>query len=375
VKVAVVHSFYRSGLPSGENEVVRRQCDALQEAGVEVLLAARYSDDEFRVPGAKVRAAFRVALGRGASPLEQLDRFQPDVVHVHNLFPNFGESWLDGWRGPIVATLHNYRRVCANGLFLRDGRNCLDCAGGNTWHAVRHGCYRDSRWASVPLAVHNMGGLARDRLVKRADAVVVPSDTAKRLLESAGLPSERTWVIANGLADVAIGGASRSGWASVGRYSVEKGLVPLLQGWPADTLTLRGDGPLRETLRRIAPTGVTVGPPASPREVAELMERSEGVIIASTAYEVMPTVMAEAFRSCTPVVVRCGGAAAAYVECHGGGVVYGESLQLEEALEECRRCWPVLAREARANFDRDFSIGVWTDRLKGVYRTVCERCP
>ena len=45
MRIAVVHSFYRSDSPSGENQVVAQQVELLREAGHDVLLVARSSDE------------------------------------------------------------------------------------------------------------------------------------------------------------------------------------------------------------------------------------------------------------------------------------------------------------------------------------------
>ena len=44
LRVAVVHSFYASGQPSGENRVVEQQVAALEGAGVDVELVAQETD-------------------------------------------------------------------------------------------------------------------------------------------------------------------------------------------------------------------------------------------------------------------------------------------------------------------------------------------
>ena len=74
-------------------------------------------------PSGKPKAGWSVALGRGFHPTEELRWFRPDVVHVHNLFPNFSTGWLARCPTPVVATLHNFRSVRANGLLFRSGDN------------------------------------------------------------------------------------------------------------------------------------------------------------------------------------------------------------------------------------------------------------
>lgn len=131
MKIAVVHSFYTAGKPSGENALVRDQVRALGAAGHTVELFAAHTDELARDPLYPLRAAARVASGRGNSPLARLREFAPDVVHVHNLFPNFGRSWVRHWVGPLVATLHNYRPMCAAATLYRAGAVCTSCPDGD----------------------------------------------------------------------------------------------------------------------------------------------------------------------------------------------------------------------------------------------------
>ena len=49
---------------------------------------------------------------------------QPDVVHVQNFFPLISPAVYYAARTegvPVVQTLRNYRLLCSNGLFFRDG--------------------------------------------------------------------------------------------------------------------------------------------------------------------------------------------------------------------------------------------------------------
>ena len=139
MKIALVHSFYRSG-PSGENAVVELQAAALSRAGHEVTVVSRSTDSLMARPLYSLEAAYRVITGRGANPLKELELLGPDVVHVHNLFPNFGDRWMFAARQPIVVTQHNFRSVCAAGILWRDGSPCELCPTVGTHHAVRNGC-------------------------------------------------------------------------------------------------------------------------------------------------------------------------------------------------------------------------------------------
>src|SRR4051794_9618955 len=107
MKVAVVHSFYSSAQPSGENQVVLDQVEYLRRAGHDVLVVDRHTDETKDAVLFSSRAGLTAASGIGASPATVLRRFVPDVVHLHNTFPNWGPTWLRVWGPRTVVTLHN----------------------------------------------------------------------------------------------------------------------------------------------------------------------------------------------------------------------------------------------------------------------------
>src|SRR5215203_1787788 len=172
MRIAVVHSFYSRKQPSGENNVVVDQVAQLREAGHDVELLARKTDDLSNRSLYPLASAYRTLTGLGASPETALDRFQPDIVHLHNTFPNWGTSWLQRWGKRTVVTIHNYRAFCAAGTLFRDGHSCHDCLTIPVLPAIQHRCYRDSSIASVPLAwASSPVGPARKSL-QRASSLV-----------------------------------------------------------------------------------------------------------------------------------------------------------------------------------------------------------
>ena len=189
--------------PAARTRSVCEQVDLLRSAGHEVLLVGRASDDLGGGALDRLRVARDVAFGKGADPTPRLREFAPDVVHVHNLFPNFATDWLARWPGPLVATVHNFRPVCANAVLIRDGRVCTLCPDGDRWAGVRHGCYRDSRVASIPIAIRNRRGIGHDPLLTRADRVILLSPWAGDLYVRFGLPADTIDVVPNAVAEPA----------------------------------------------------------------------------------------------------------------------------------------------------------------------------
>lgn len=363
MRIALVHSFYRSDQPSGENTVVALEADLLRSRGHEVAIIGRSSDDLGTGAIPRLTAGWNVATGGGADPSDELRAFAPDITHVHNLFPNFATTWLAGWRGPIVATLHNYRSVCVNAVLFRDGHVCTLCPDGRRWAGVRHGCYRDSALASLPLAWRNRRGLGHDPLLRRADRILVLSPRAHDLFTRAG--AERLRVVPNGIdvppPEPSAGG---SGWVFVGRLTAEKGVAELLRWWPRGVgLDVIGSGPLDAQLRALAPAGVRfLG--SLPRD--ELLARLPGYrgllfpgVIPEGAY---PLVVIEAWACGLPVLVRSGGAGADLVARFGHGRAYRDAGELADRLRQ-----PPPPGNPRSVYEAEFSAGTWADRLESVF--------
>jgi hypothetical protein len=180
LRIAVVHSFYSSRQPSGENIVVDLQVDALRRAGHSVEVIARSTDELEQAASYPLRAGWRAATGLGDSPLAEVRAFSPDIVHVHNLFPNLGRRWAKHVGAPVVATLHNYRPICPGSTLFRDGHACTLCPdSGSAHHAVRYSCFKDSRAQTLPVALGTR--FADDPLLAHADRIITLNDSMRDL--------------------------------------------------------------------------------------------------------------------------------------------------------------------------------------------------
>lgn len=372
MRVAVVHSFYRSVLPSGENRVVQHQVAGLRARGHEVLLVRSDSDDLAGTPLDLMRTAANVARHDGIDPEPELLEFAPEVVHVHNLFPNFSYRWLDRWKGPLVATLHNYRSVCANAVLARDGHLCTLCPDGSRLSALRYRCYRDSLLGTIPMVWRTRHGVEGDALLQRADRLIVLSGSTHAMFARFGVPPSRMSLIPNGAPDPGppiLDPPDPPRFAAVGRLSSEKGFAGLLRDWPAGApLDIVGDGPEAATLRARAPAGVNVvGLVPHDRFLRSLHSYSAVVVPGDNPEGGYPMVTAEALAAGVPLVAREGGVVAPMLKRWGGGVTYRDATDLGGALE---RAILIRREEARAVYDRHFTESGWLSALEDLYREV-----
>jgi glycosyltransferase involved in cell wall biosynthesis len=379
MRIALVHSYYSSRQPSGENVVVDAQAAALADAGHEVRVVARRTDDEERRPLHGVRAAWTVASGVGADPTAQLLEFRPDVVHVHNLFPNFGSAWLAKWSGPVVATLHNFRPMCAAGTLYRDGAVCTACPDGDPMAALRHACYRDSRVATLPLLVAHRGGLLADPLVHRADALVALTEAAASVYRSYGVDAHRLHVVPNfvdvpSVVDADADAGAEPCWVYVGRLSEEKGIEELAQVWPSDVrLDVYGDGPLARRLARLTGPNVHYLGSVDRTTLRRRLPSYTGLVIPSRWIEGLPTVLLEAYAAGLPCVAVAGSGAADVVAREGGGCVLPQEATTQDwasVLAAVGSTRPAMSRAAREAYERCFTRERWLDAIGSLYAEI-----
>lgn len=383
----LVHNFYGSASPSGENQVFESEKALLLSRGHEVEAFTRHSD-EIRSRGAW--GTLEGALSTPWNPwmakalVREVDRFQPDVVHAHNTFPLISPAIFHaiGGRAARVLTLHNYRLFCAAGIPMRDGKVCVQCLDKrSSLPAIRYGCYRGRRVATVPLAfsvgLHRTMGTWTDHV----DAFIALTEFQRELMSSAGLPANKVHVKAN----FYLGSPSVTSWKGregyavfVGRLSAEKGVDSLVDAWgkwgnTAPELRVVGDGDLRSGLERRA-GGVPVrflgqlsGADAQ-REIAG----ASLLVLPSVCFEGSPMVLNEAFAFGTPAAVSDIGPLPAIVRHGINGVVFqpGDS---ESLLREVRTAWQTpqllerLGEGARAEFQAKYTQDANYETLMEIY--------
>lgn len=375
MRIAVVHSFYASTAPSGENTVVQTQVAELRQAGHEVKLFELRTDDLASGRFYKLSTALNVATGRGANPSAEISDFHPDVVHVHNLFPNFSTNWLKHCPFPLVATIHNFRPMCAAGTLFRAGESCTKCPDAGQHHALINACYKGSRAATLPLAIRNAGGLERDSILSRADELIFLSERSLQTYTQFGLPSERCSILPNFVPPSTASSGNASGpWIYAGRLTEEKGITDLLREWPAkQRLTILGDGPCMDEAQTIAGPNVHFEGSVTHQDVLRELDGAVGLVLPSKWAEGLPTIYLEALAAGLPVITRVGNSAADDISIFGHGTVYSDPSEVPSAVESVQSDWNLLSTRARERYIAAYTPGAWLEGIMRSYYTAIAR--
>jgi glycosyltransferase involved in cell wall biosynthesis len=389
MRVAIFHNRYIHR--GGEDSVVDMEAELLRKAGHEV---HPFIVDSREAIAGSVAGALRAGLRARWNPAvyeragEFLERTGADVGHVHNFFPLLSPAVhaAIGDRGiPLVQTLHNYRLLCANGMFLRRGRPCEDCVERGPWNAVRHGCYRGSRLQTVVWA--EQAALHRRRGTwQRVDLFATPSAFARSKLLAAGLPPERVVVKGNPVADPGEPSFGGRGAVFVGRLSREKGIHLLLEAWrrlDGHPLTIVGGGPEEGALRRAAACvpGVRFLGRVDRDRVYRALREAAFAVVPSIWYENFPVVVAEAMACGRPTIAAHPTALDEFVD-HGRTGLLFDSGDVESLADACRALLAdpagaeAMGREARSYYEERLTPAASTAALVALYeRAAALRAP
>lgn len=314
MKVLLVHNRYQER--GGEDVVFEAERALLERAGVTV---ETHETTNHRIDSlaSRIGAFTRVTKNRPAiAPLlARVRNSRFEVVHVHNFFPLLSpylHQALADCGLPVVQTLHNFRLLCANGLFLREDRVCELCLGSKR-HALVHRCYRGSLAGTLAVLRAQRASIGDPRWIASVARFIALTGFARDRFASSGLPADRIVVKPNSTPDPGDGlpAADRCGALFVGRLAPGKGVSVLLQAWqdlPQVPLTIIGDGPDMSEARALAPPNVAFAGMQSREVVLAHMKRAAFLILPSTCYEGLPLALVEALACGLPVIAsRHGG--------------------------------------------------------------------
>lgn len=318
---------------------------------------------------------------------QQLQKSAYDLVHVQNFFPLISPSVYYAARSqnvPVVQTLRNYRLLCPNGLFFRDGKVCEDCLGKFfPVSGMLHNCYRQNRAATATTAMMLMFHRLLGTWLNQVNLFIALSEFARNKFISAGFPAEKVVVKPNFVDPDPGVGTGQGGYALyVGRLSVEKGLDTLLQAWEhlayPIPLKIVGDGPLAPLVTAATQRCSQIewlGRKSLPK-VYNLMGEATMLIFPSKWYETFGRVAVEAFAKGTPVIAANLGAIAELVTSGHTGLHFHPSDPLDLATQvdwllSHPQTYRSMRQAARAEYETKYTAAQNYQRLLEIYNLAC----
>ena len=384
MRVLMVHNYYQQR--GGEESIFETESTMLEAKGHTVDLYSLHNDD---IAGANplVLAAKTLWNQKVYQELRQtIRKTRPEIVHFHNTFPLISPAAYYAAQAegvPVVQTLHNYRLLCPNGLFFREGKVCEDCLGkAIPLPGVIHGCYRNSRAASAGVAAMLSLHTFLKTWSKAVDVFIAYSQFAMNKFVEGGIPREKLAFKTNSLHPAPDVGQGQGNYALfVGRLSTEKGLGVMLDAWEQlgqkIPLKVVGDGPMAPLVQAAqarVPNLEWVGRKPL-EEVYQLMGEASFLVFPSEWYETFGRVAMEAFATGTPVIAANIGAISELITPYQTGLHFKASdsqdlvTQVEWALSHPQEMLQ-MRQTVRAEFEMKYMPDKNYRRLMEIYTSI-----
>lgn len=341
MKVLMVHKFYY--VEGGAERYVFNVTDLLKQRGHTVIPFAmqddrnfeseysRYFVDRFgpdqlfeaKNPLERLQIARRIIYNREAQrQLEALiETTRPDIAHVHSVYHHLSPSvlfTLKKYSLPVMMTLHDYKLVCPNYIFL-DGKRrlCEACHGKSFWKATAKKCFRDSYAGSALVSAEAYVNHWKKSYLNHVDLYVSPSKFLGDKISQYGYQQKpvRVQPYALDLNAYQPSYDESDYFVFLGRLTHEKGVHFLLDAAKfirGARLLILGTGPLENDLRRrIAQenlTHVELLGFKSGSELKEIVRKAKFTVITSEWHDNSPLVIYESLALGNPVIgAKMGG--------------------------------------------------------------------
>lgn len=308
----------------GEEKTLFFEHKLLEENGHKVILFTKDSRDISSYNLAKkiglcINAIFSFDTYKKIKKIIKSEK--PDIAHLQNIFPLISPSVyyaLKKHNIPIVQTLHNYRLLCLNGLFVNNsGETCEKCMYGCFIHGILSKCYRRSFIQSLIMAISIYFHRKLGTFKNKVDLYISPSVFLKNKMIESGLHEDKIEVVSHCIDTDFLAPVLDYDTYGIymGRLSKEKGVLTLVKAFqriPDLRLKIVGEGPLHDEvdnfvmmnkLKNVELLGFIKG-----EERFEILKKALFTVIPSVCYENFPWVILESFALGVPVIAsRIGG--------------------------------------------------------------------
>lgn len=387
MRIQTIHNAY--GAHSGEEAVVGRTIKLLQKRGHEVSLFSRSSEE---IPQMRFGTARAFLCGiHNPTSVKRMRAFlhetNPDLVHVHNVYPLISPSVLGVCRDegvPIVMTVHNYRLVCPSGLHTYQGKVCNQCCGGNEHWAVLRNC-EGNLLKSVGYAARNWAARKRGAYLNNVTMYACLTEFQRSRLIDEGYPAERMVVIPNMAEDIQPPQDQPLGdyVGFVGRISPEKSvgtLVDAAKQLPEVSFRAAGNYDKLPNLKEFAPKNFEFLGAIPSASVGAFYQSSRFIILCSTWFEGFPMILVEAMLHGKPVVCSRIGGLPEIVDDGKTGLLF-EPGNSDELAQKIKYLWerPELCKQmgqaGQEKAMREYSSDRYYERLIDLYQRAVELGP
>ena len=378
MKILLIHTHYQ--LHGGEDAVVDQEIELLrQNHQVDIL----FFQNKSGLKGALQFLGFIWNSSATKKVEQKIQKFQPDVVHVHNWHFALGPlvfRKINLLGIPIVNTVHNYRLLCPSGILLHQGELFTDSLQQSfPWQAIRNKVYRSSIlltfWLAFVVWFHKKIGTW-----KKIDTYVCLTPFAVDLFQQSnfGVSKERFTVKPNFTAapqELQLNGRGDH-FLFIGRLSEEKGIEVLLDAFKELPFSLKiaGDGPMKEKVMSMAKKSSNIsylGNLTHDGVRAEL-RKAKALLFPSVWFEGMPMTILEAFSTGTPVIASNLGAMTSLISNGSNGFLFepGNVNNLRDTVVQYNALTTVEKKKMGSNAFNNYQSTYSPELQQGYFDTI-----
>ena len=353
-KILIVHNYYK--MPGGEDIVAANEKSLLEKNGHEVVFYSRNNAEindftkiqKFLFPFTVI---FSLKTYREIKKI--IIEKSIDIVHIHNTLSLISPSVYYAaihCKVPVIQTSHNFRLLCPGAELYRDGNICEDCVKNGWRSAVKHKCYRESRFQTLgciaSIGIHKMFGIYKKihficlTEFNKEKILLLNQSDKKRIVDP-----DKVFIKPNFAYDHSHdhGTYTNEYYLFVGRVEKIKGLDILLDAFismPEEKLEIAGAGTELERCRKkvteAKAENICFRGFQNRDQLKEAVSKAKAVIVPSQWYETFGLIIAEAYAGHKPVIAGDIGNIAGLVESEKTGLkfVYNSSEDLIQKVKK-----------------------------------------
>ena len=378
MRVLQLYNRYQSG-GGGETRVVELVEEALRAKQHTVCTLIRDSKD---VGGTLSKMGLFFTAAYSPSAKKEIHReildWQPDIVHVHNLYPFFSPSVLSACKErnvPVVMSVHNYGLSCPVATHFRNGKLCQSCLGGHEYECIAHNCKNDMT-KSVSYSFRSYVARVCGQFTNGVTLFLAISQFLKDKLIEAGLPADRIVVLENAVPmPESVEPYEGDYVAYFGRMQTEKGVETLLAAarrLPEYRFLLVGDGPERSRWAASAPANCSFLGHQERNAVEQIYKHARFTVVPSTWWEPFGMVVVEAMSYGKPVIASRSGALPELIQDGVTGLTFDPD-DVDGLTRNIQELWSdplksaTMGTAARDYVSRQFNLPRFADKLVEYY--------
>jgi glycosyltransferase involved in cell wall biosynthesis len=401
MKILFVNKYYH---PSGGPEKVLLQSkERLESLGDKVILFSMQHPRNLKTPYSryfvcnvdyngsssfldKTRMAWNMFYSLEAKKKMELllNEEKPDLAHLHNIYHQISPSILPVLKKkgiPVIMTLHDFKLLCPNYTFLRNGEPCESCEGKHFYKATIHKCVKNSYWKSLICSLEMYFHRFLKIYQNCVDAFIVLSEFSKEKMIRYGIPEEKLFLLPNYIESPSNGKEKTLGEYALflGRLSEKNGVSTLVQAMEKlkeVPLVVAGEGELEPRLREFVRArnmdNVTFAGFLKGTKLEQMMENCLFTVLPAICYHNCPMSILESFSHCKPVIGSNLGSIPELIEDGIDGLLF-EPKNVGDLADKIRYLYhhPLLAEKmgiaAREKVEEKYSEEEYYKKLLSLY--------